>query len=287
MLSHVLAVGVDLSAEDLKTWMASVEFAPAGASLGSLEAHVSNAQIVAAAGPADVLGIDCPLGWPAAFVEFVNEHTHGHVAAREGTPIAWRRHLAYRETDRFVIDQFREESKLRPLSVAADRIAHVAMRCAALLAQLQGAGVEVDRSGVTGKVVEVYPAASLARWGLTHRGYKRTENAPHLDELVTRLRAAAPWLNLGEHESRCRTNDDAFDAVIAALSAAAARSGLTTPPTASTIGLAKAEGWIAVPNAGSLSGLLEATAGFSVTFSAAIRILDPAIGSVKERKTVV
>jgi predicted nuclease with RNAse H fold len=256
----MLAVGVDLSAEDLKTWMSSLEFDTAGARLVSLEAHVSNAQIVAAAVPADVLGIDCPLGWPVAFVDFINEHTHGDVAPRDGKPIDWRRNLAYRETDRFVIEQFKNGSKLRPLSVAADRIAHAAMRCAALLAELHQEGVEVDRSGMTGKVVEVYPAASLARWELTHRGYKRTANTPHLDELVTGLRAAAPWLDLGEYEPICRANDDAFDSVIAGLSAAAARSGLTIPPSSGTIDLARTEGWIAVPEAGSLSRLPERTA---------------------------
>jgi predicted nuclease with RNAse H fold len=253
MLTCVLAVGVDLSAEELKTWMASVELLPSGATLARLDASVSNDQIVAAAGPADVVGIDCPVGWPVAFVDFVNEHMGGDVAPREGTPIDWRRHLAYRATDRSVI----AETGLRPLSVAADRIAHAAMRCAALLAELQRHGVEVDRSGMTGKVVEVYPAASLAQWGLTHRGYKRAANATQLDELVSALQLSAPWLDLGDYESACRTNDDAFDAVIAALSATAARMALTTPPTGSAIELARREGWIAVPRAGSLSQLIK------------------------------
>ena len=250
----MLAVGVDLSAEDLKTWMASVQFLPASANLVSLEAHVANDRMVAAAASATILGIDCPFGWPVAFLDFVDEHMRGAVSPRDGPPIDWRRRLAYRETDRFVT----RETGLRPLSVAADRIAHAAMRCAALLAELQRAGVEVDRSGISGKVVEVYPAASLARWGLIHRGYKRTENAPRLDDLVTKLRTTAPWLDLGQFELTCRTNDDAFDAVIAALSAATASAGLTTPPSGSAIDLARCEGWIAMPNEGSLPGLLRA-----------------------------
>jgi predicted nuclease with RNAse H fold len=93
----MLAVGVDLSAEDVKTWMASLKFVTASAQLVSLEAHVSNAQIVAAAETADVLGIDCPLGWPVAFLDFVSEHMRGDVSPRYGTPIDWRRHLAYRK----------------------------------------------------------------------------------------------------------------------------------------------------------------------------------------------
>jgi hypothetical protein len=133
------------------------------------------------------------------------------------------------------------------------------MRCAALLAELHTAGIEIDRSGIGGKVVEVYPAVSLARWGLAHRCYQRAENAPHLDALVTRLRASAPWLNLGDYESTCRTNDDAFDAVIAALSAAAAAAGLTTPPTGSAVDLARGEGRIVVPHEGSVCELLKAS----------------------------
>jgi hypothetical protein len=51
----------------------------------------------------------------------------------------------------------RAETGLIPLSVAADRIGHAAMRCAGLLAQLARRGQSVDRCG-RGVVVEVYPA---------------------------------------------------------------------------------------------------------------------------------
>ena len=171
MLAVVRAVGVDLSAEDKKTWMASLDVGPRGATVVELMAQVGNVHIVEAASTADKLGIDCPFGWPVAFQQFLNEHMSGPVSPRVGAPLDWRRHLAYRETDRFVTEQ----TGLRPLSVAADRIAHAAMRCAALLAELTRAGVPVDRTGVDGSVVEVYPAASLLRWRLTHRRYRRVE----------------------------------------------------------------------------------------------------------------
>ena len=61
-----------------------------------------------------------------------------------------------RRTDAVVHDKLR----LVPLSVSADRIAHVALRCAVLLAKLDAAGKPVDRTGA-GTVLEVYPAASL------------------------------------------------------------------------------------------------------------------------------
>jgi hypothetical protein len=248
----LIATGVDLSAEHTKTWMATIEVTRSGANLVGLGAQVSNAEIVRAASESEKVGIDCPFGWPVPFVAFVTEHMHGIVAPQSGVPIDWRRGLAYRETDRFVTAQ----TGLRPLSVAADRIAHAAMRCADLLAELTRAGIPVDRSGVDGRVVEVYPSASLFRWGLTHRGYKRNSNAERLDEVVTALVTRAPWLSLGAFESECRHNDDAFDSVIAALSAAACAAGLTSPPAAGRIReLARQEGWIALPSADSLDRL--------------------------------
>jgi hypothetical protein len=68
----------------------------------------------------------------------------------------WRRRLAWRVTDEVV----RAETGLIPLSVAADRIGHTAMRCTGLLAQLARQGQPVDRCG-RGVLVEVYPATSL------------------------------------------------------------------------------------------------------------------------------
>jgi predicted nuclease with RNAse H fold len=244
-------VGVDLSAEERNTWSATLDWRSGGARIVALEPAVGNARIVEATVGADKVGIDCPFGWPVPFVDFVAEHRNGAVAARTGLPIDWRRELAYRATDRFVI----EHSGLRPLSVAADRIGHAAMRCAALLAELAAAGVSVDRSGVGGAVVEVYPAAALATWGLRFRGYKGAANLAILDELVTDLQVRAPWLQWGEFEPRCREVDDAFDAVIAALNARTVVLGLTLPPPADQQRLAEREGWIALPHTGSLARL--------------------------------
>jgi predicted nuclease with RNAse H fold len=196
--------------------------------------------VVEAVLAADKAGIDCPLGWPERFIDFVRAHREGHVAVPAGAD--WRRRLAFRETDLVV----REATGLVPLSVAADRIAHPAMRCAALLAELARRGEPVARDG-TGRVVEVYPAASLQRWGLRHRGYKRAANAEHLDRLLDALLTRAPWLDLGAHDAVCRSSDDAFDAVIAALTARAAAQGSTTVPDAERAAVAATEGWIALP----------------------------------------
>ena len=100
------------------------------------------------------------------------------------------------------------------------------MRCADLLAQRDE---PVDRAG-GGAVVEVYPAASLKQWGLPARSYKGRGNAPALGLLVDALLKAASCLDLGECAGACRKSDDAFDALVAALTARAAADPLLTIP---------------------------------------------------------
>jgi predicted nuclease with RNAse H fold len=248
----VLTVGVDLAAEASRTAVARITWTSGKAVLDGVEAGADDARLVDAMAGADKAGIDCPLGWPEPFIDFVRAHRDGHVPdPGDVAGLDWRRRLANRETDLVV----RDETGLVPLSVAADRIAHPAMRCAALLAALARQGEPVDRDG-SGLVVEVYPAASLKRWGLPHRRYKRAGNVASLGALVDRLRARAPWLDLGAGEDLCRRSDDAFDAVIAALTARAAARGLATAPDGAQAATARTEGWIALPLSDDLDALL-------------------------------
>jgi hypothetical protein len=151
--------------------------------------------------------------------------------------------LAMRRTDVFVHEQLR----LTPLSVSADRIAHVAFRCAVLLAKLDAADAPVDRSG-SGPVTEVYPAASLHSWGLTYHSYKQKTSTDALGMLVEHLRHEAPWLDCATHEQAMRRSHEFFDAVIAAMTARAAALGQTFPPTGDHLAAATAEGWIVIPD---------------------------------------
>jgi predicted nuclease with RNAse H fold len=186
-------------------------------------------------------GIDCTFGWPAAFVGFVSAH-HVSRPVSAGGPGS-RRNLTMRRTDLFV----REKLGLTPLSVSADRIAHVALRCAVLLTKLGAAGQPVDRSG-SGPVAEVYPAASQRSWGLDHRGYKQRATIEALGRLVDHLLDEAPWLECAAHEETMRRSHDAFDAVIAGMTARAAALGQTFPPTGDDLAAATAEGWIVIPD---------------------------------------
>lgn len=236
-------VGIDLAAEPVRTAVAWIDWSADGARVSRLETGADDGLIVDAIRSADKAGIDCPLGWPDAFVDFVIEHRAGRVQAPAGLRgLAWRRHLTLRVTDQVT----HEQTTLRPLSVSADRIGHTAMRCASLQAELALRGMPVDRSGV-GTVVEVYPAASLYRWGLRHQGYKRSANHGELVRLVDALQERAPWLDIGRCGSLCRTSDDAFDAVVAALTAAAARFGKAGQAPVEHVDAARTEGWIALP----------------------------------------
>jgi hypothetical protein len=96
------------------------------------------------------VGIDCPLGWPTAFAEFLNTHRFGNPGVASWQP------LAYRRTDEHV----RAFAGLALLSVSTDRIGLTAMRAATLQALLAQQGHDVHRSG-TGLIVEVHPAAGL------------------------------------------------------------------------------------------------------------------------------
>ncbi|MEU3169383.1 DUF429 domain-containing protein [Streptosporangium sp. NPDC006930] len=249
----MLTVGVDLATKANKTAVAWLDWSADRARVRRLEIVADDDLIVEAIKGADKAGIDCPLGWPDKFVDFITAHRTGHVAVPGGsTDVAWRRQFTMRVTDYEV----KEVLDFYPLSVSANLIGSTALRCAALLAELARQGQPVDRSG-TGVVAEVYPAASLRRWGLPHGRYKSPANREGLARLVDELQEAAPWLDLGEHERTCRTSDHATDAVIAALTARAAAQGLVNVPTQDQAHSARSEGWIALPS-GPLSELLPA-----------------------------
>ncbi|WBB76611.1 DUF429 domain-containing protein [Micromonospora sp. WMMD1128] len=251
----MLTAGIDLAAEDANTAMAWIRWTATGAVLEELTIGAGDDQLLRAASATDKVGIDCPLGWPEPFVEFVIAHHRGDlIAPTDLVGRDWRRRLAWRQTDAVT----HRVTGRPPLSVAADRIAHTAMRCAALLARLAAGGQPVDRSG-GGTVVEVYPAASLKKWGLPNRGYKGRQNGSALNDLMDRLMDAAPWLQLADFEAACRSSDHAVDAVVAALTARAAATGQATRPGSADLAAASTEGWIAVPTT-PLASLIKASA---------------------------
>ena len=246
-------VGVDLSAEPRGTGIAVIDWAAGGGRLKEVRVGADDAAVLAALNDTDRAAMDCPLGWPEPFVDFLVAHRAGRAAAPVGqSGLEWRRTLSRRATDLHVAETV---PGCVPLAVGADRIAAVAMRAAGLLAALADDGKRVDRSG-DGLMVEVYPAAALRIWGLTSRSYKGTGNRAALGLLVDDLQTALPDFDWLGHDPVCRQSDDALDAVVCALAARAAHLGLTAGPPVHLSARAATEGWIHLPrDRGSLARL--------------------------------
>ena len=241
-------LGVDLAAATKKTAAAVVEWGDGGARLVHLALGVDDDEIVRLFGTCQLTGIDCPVGWPDAFLPFLAGHLAGEAhPVLDFDGIEGRRRLAYRDTDRFVTAR----TRLIPQSVSADRLAHPAMRCAVLQAKIARQHGPQPRDG-SGRLAEVYPAASLKSWGLLARGYKGRGGVEttRLAELLAGLRGAAPWLDLAGCEDRLAGSDDLFDALIAALTARAVVLGSTLRPDADHAAAARSEGWIHLPLGG-------------------------------------
>jgi hypothetical protein len=234
----VRTIGVDLAAQARHTAVAVVDWGAGAARLVDVEIPADDDAVLRRSADADKVGIDCPLGWPGPFVEFLDAQR----AAAPAIVPEWRS-LAYRRTDEHV----RAVTGLTPLSVATDRIGLTAMRAARLQGRLAGCGHDVRRDG-TGLIVEVYPAAGLKLWQLPHNRYKGRANHGALGALADALLVAAPWLELGDHERVCRLSDHALDALVAALLARAAVNGSTM--AAHDRDTAAVEGWIALPSGG-------------------------------------
>lgn len=248
----VRTLGVDLAAATKRTAVAVLDWCGGAARLERLSLDVGDQEIVELFAGSSMTGIDCPVGWPDAFLPFIA----GHLAldphpVLDHDGIEGRRLLAYRDTDRFVTAQ----TGLIPLSVSADRLAHPAMRCAVVQAKIARDHGPQGRDG-SGRLAEVYPAASLKTWGLPARGYKGRgkPESERLSLILDGLTAAAPWLDLAGHDDRLAASDDMFDALVASLTARAVALGRTLRPDDSQVGAARTEGWIHLPT-GAVSDL--------------------------------
>ena len=259
-------LGVDLAARPVGTACCTLRWDETTARVEELVgAGATDDDLLERMAGADRVGIDCPLGWPTGFVRAIDTWS---VRGRWEPPPR-PEELTLRVTDRHVAARVRH-----PLSVSADKIAVVAFRCAGLLdrfARRRGAAA-VDRSGTSGTVAEVYPAAALVRWSWFEPGgsdragvpvspvrrasYKRAGGREVRGTLVGAMAARLPWLELAGHEDELVRSDDALDALVAALVARAVARGLTEGPGPADLEAARREGWIHVPLAGSLDRLV-------------------------------
>jgi predicted nuclease with RNAse H fold len=239
-------LGIDLAADPKKTAAAVLDWAPDTARLAHLSLGVTDEDIVDLFTDADATGIDCPVGWPQALLPFLTGHLHRDAASvLQHDGIAGRRLLAYRDCDRFITSI----TGLIPLSVSADRLAHPAMRCAVIQAKIAKEHGYQPRDG-SGRLMEVYPAASLKLWHVEGRKYKGkgTPESEVRGLILQQLEEGAPWLDLGPHRDALIASDDLLDSVIASLTARAAHVGATLRPGGQHLEAARQEGWIHLPN---------------------------------------
>lgn len=220
------------------------------------------------------IGIDAPFGWPVEFVATMLVYRDGgrwpgdDPEAYPGKDSTMEyRTLKCRATDLHVW----ASTKKKPLSVVADLMSAVAMRAAALISRAQHeSGLQVDRSGRTGRFVEVYPAAALKQWdiqtsrdienGATKSYKKYPEARKHVLCDIRRYLENG----LQDSDEYWRT-DDQLDALVSALVtlmaeldrrlAPAQKTRLIKPIPPGFEAVAKMEGWIALPRTSSLRDL--------------------------------
>lgn len=241
----VSTLGIDLSADPRQTAACSITW-PAGRQgrvdrllLGSREGDgLDNDRLTRLIDASDLSGIDAPFGWPVAFVAAVRRwrDSEGWAAGPDVS------RLRYRETD------LRLPGGRRPLSVSSDLIGVTAMRCASILDAL---GPAVDRSGLSGPVIEIYPAAALKSWDFVSSGYKGRSRSDVRGRLVADLRDRLDGIcEIGDDSIRlCEHSDDAFDSLVASLVVRARMLGLTgLPEGPEQLEAARTEGWIHVPD---------------------------------------
>lgn len=249
-------VGIDLAVRPARTGVCLATWSGSSVSVRFPKATDDSGLLALLGGTCERVAIDVPLGWPVDFVESVNHYMSGTDAGWPADPWSAERdwtssYFRLRETDQHVA----LVGQLRPLSVSADKLGATAMKAAWLLSAARAQGVRVDRSGVSGRILEAYPAAAAYAWGLSIGGYKN-KTATKIKEIMPGIRqnltAVAGGLQVSGLEDM--TNEHHVDALLCAFVARAAALGQTAGPPAEHIERAQLEGWIHVPT-GSLEGL--------------------------------
>jgi hypothetical protein len=171
----VITIGIDMAAQPKNTGICVLEWRANSVQITNLNGSATDEEIkqLIRNNSANKVGVDIPLGWPVEFTAAISAYGIG-----QKWPKPVGTNLRLRKTDVYV----QEQTGRQPLSVAADRIAIPAMRCAHILSSLD---LHRSRTG-DGTLVEVYPAASLLSWGFKKeiRGYKDKKNVATRNALL-------------------------------------------------------------------------------------------------------
>ena len=195
-------LGVDLASQPAGTGVVVLDVRATGFAKVVLAGDADDDELVRLAAGVEVVGVDCPLGWPRPFVAAVVAHD-GLAQWPGGVD---RSVLTHRTTDLF----FKGSKAANPLSVSADKLGSTAMRCALLQHRWAREvwGHRAPRDG-SGELVEVYPAAALRAWAIPTDGYKGRSGAKTPAGRVARglivehlKEETGAWLDLSEVERR-------------------------------------------------------------------------------------
>ena len=205
---HIL--GIDLAASPATTGVVCLEPGRGGWCAQSVGPPADDDQLVELARGAIAIGVDAPLGWPDAFVDAIARHHE----LGGWTVTVDRSALTHRLTDH----RTKPTVGRLPLSVSADLLGVVGMRCALLQQRWADEVWErpapCDGSGV---LAETYPAAAFAAWGIACRGYKarqRPAEASVVREAIvgTLAERTGTWLVIDDIVADCVSSDHVLDA---------------------------------------------------------------------------
>jgi predicted RNase H-like nuclease len=181
-----------------------------------------------------LLALDAPLGWPAALgPALVGHAAGGHIPIEANT-------LFRRQTDACIKEKLDRQS----LDVGADRIARTAHSALGMLHELAKRlstriplawNPQINRIAA----IEVYPAATLAAYGIPARGYKEPDAKSARKEILDSLQTQ---LTLRCSINSMLADPDALDAAVCVLAGADFLRGDAHPPEDPA--LAAKEGWI-------------------------------------------
>ncbi|MCV7421379.1 DUF429 domain-containing protein [Mycobacterium yunnanensis] len=250
-------IGISLTAQPSKTWMALVSWEDGKAELQVLQHGVNNFEVGQVTSSSDIVGISCPFGWPKPFTDFVTRYSADQHGGSLVGSVPSDSGMRYRFTAHLVKQL---APGINPPSALSGSAAVATLRCATILAECGQTPASIGHNSYPTKFVEVYPPASLSQWGLPYTGYKSASGQKLLVSMVTKLVTftafAGPWLKLDRWLDTCQTEVGAFEAVICALTArAVALERAISPHTPPEHHAAASEGWIWVPNEQSLSQL--------------------------------
>lgn len=270
IVRRVISVGVDIAKEPQKTALCEIRWSESEAIVERIELRVTDDRIIQCSNASFVTALDAPFGWPTAMVRAVSRWMPGGEWSRP-SDTAFRLRATDEATRRIVSDTLATRTAgssavtpVHPLSVSSDKIAMAAWRVCGILSASGSNGTVVTEAlgqalSGRGTIIEAYPAAALALWGIERAKYKSSDEAgaarrrAMLAAITRQLPRSIVWK--GAAEATCTATDHALDAFVCALVARAAALGHVHAVPDEQREAARNEGWIALPLPNSLSSI--------------------------------